>query len=52
MPAFTGATGGITRTAEPDPDPVEPVVPDPVEPPTPPSTGGGGRPLGPNEQIP
>lgn len=52
MPAFTGATGGITRTVEPDPDPVDPVVPDPVEPPTPPSTGGGGRPLGPNEQIP
>lgn len=51
-PAFTGATGGITRTVEPDPDPVAPVVPDPVEPPTPPSTGGGGRPLGPNEQIP
>lgn len=52
MPAFTGATGGITRTVEPDPDPVDPVVPDPVDPPTPPSTGGGGRPLGPNEQIP
>ncbi|MGA1851290.1 hypothetical protein VH570_10710 [Sphingobium sp. HT1-2] len=52
MPSFTGATGGITRTVEPDPDPVDPVVPDPVEPPTPPSTGGGGRHLGPNEQIP
>ena len=52
MAAFTGATGGITRTVEPDPDPVDPVVPDPVDPPTPPSTGGGGRPLGPNEQIP
>lgn len=52
LPAFTGATGGITRTVEPDPDPVAPVVPDPVEPPTPPSTGGGGRPRNPNEQIP
>lgn len=52
MAAFTGATGGITRTADPVPDPVDPVVPDPVEPPPPPQTGGGGRPLGPNEQIP
>lgn len=52
MAAFTGASGGITRTVEPDPDPVDPVVPDPVEPPNPPATGGGGRPLGPNEQIP
>lgn len=42
MPAFTGATGGITRTEDPDPDPVDPVVPDPVEPPPPPYTGGGG----------
>jgi hypothetical protein len=50
--AFTGATGGITRSADPAPDPVAPVVPDPVDPPPPPQTGGGGRPLGPNEQIP
>lgn len=52
MAAFTSATGGITRVVEPDPGPVDPVVPDPVEPPPPPSTGGGSRPLGPNEQIP
>lgn len=56
MAAFTSATGGITRSATPDPDPPAPVVPDPVEPPTPPSTGGsggGGRtPGNPNEQIP
>lgn len=52
MAAFSGATGGITRTGAPDPDPVDPVVPDPVEPPPPPQTGGGSRPLGPNEQIP
>jgi hypothetical protein len=52
LPAFSGATGGVTRTGGPPPDPVAPVVPDPVEPPPPPQTGGGGRPLGPNEQIP
>lgn len=52
MPAFTGATGGITRTDPPAPDPVDPPVPEPVEPPPPPPTGGGGRPLGPHEQIP
>ena len=53
MPAFTGATGGITRTAPPDPDPVDPPVPPPVDPPTPPSTGGGGwKPGNPHEQIP
>lgn len=33
---FTSATGGITRTAAPDPDPVPPVIPDPVAPPPPP----------------
>jgi len=42
LPAFTSATGGITRTEAPDPDPDDPVVPDPVDPPAPPSTGGGG----------
>jgi hypothetical protein len=53
MPAFTGATGGITRTSPPDPDPVEPPVPPPVDPPPPPSTGGGGwKPGNPHEQIP
>ncbi len=52
MPAYAGSTGGIIRTGTPDPDPVDPVIPDPVEPPPPPQTGGGGRPLGPNEQIP
>jgi hypothetical protein len=41
MPPFTGATGGITRTGLPAPDPPDPVVPPPVDPPTPPSTGGG-----------
>lgn len=50
--SFTVATGGITRTVEPDPDPVAPVVPPPVSPPDPPVTGGGGRPLGPNENVP
>lgn len=49
---FTAATGGITRVAEPAPDPVAPVVPPPVTPPAPPVTGGGGRPLGPNENVP
>ena len=53
LPAFTGAEGGIVRSAPPAPDPVDPVVPDPVDPPTPPSTGGGGGgPRNPNEQIP
>lgn len=52
LPAFTGATGGISRTVEPDPDPTDPVVPDPVDPPPPPPTGGGGRPGNPHEQIP
>ena len=54
MAAFTGATGGITRSGDPDPDPDPdpPAVPDPVDPPTPPSTGGGSRPRNPNEQIP
>lgn len=51
MAPFSGAEGGITRTAPPEPDPVDPEIPDPVEPPPPPSTGGGGRPLRPNEQI-
>lgn len=53
LPAFTGATGGITRADAPDPDPVDPVVPDPVDPPTPPATGGGGGRGGTGyEQIP
>ncbi|OHC93910.1 MAG: hypothetical protein A3H25_02810 [Sphingomonadales bacterium RIFCSPLOWO2_12_FULL_63_15] len=49
---FTAATGGITRVAEPAPDPVAPAVPPPVTPPDPPVTGGGGRPLGPGENVP
>ncbi|WP_341896452.1 hypothetical protein [Sphingobium sp. YR657] len=52
MAIFSGAQGGITRTGDPEPDPPAPVIPDPVEPPPPPQTGGGGRPLGPNEQVP
>lgn len=41
MAAFSGASGGITRTGAPAPDPADPVIPDPVDPPAPPSTGGG-----------
>lgn len=41
LAAFTTATGGITRVASPDPDPVPPVVPDPVEPSLPPDIFGG-----------
>lgn len=50
---FTGATGGETRTGEPDPDPVVPVPP-PPDPPAPPETTppGDGRPLLPYEEIP
>jgi hypothetical protein len=40
--AFTGSTGGITRTAPPAAPPADPVVPPVVPPPDPPSTGGGG----------
>lgn len=40
--AFSGATGGITRTAAPDPDPVAPTVPPPSEPEPDPDVGGGG----------
>lgn len=40
--AFTSATGGITRTGAPDPDPTPPVVPPPADPYVPPNTGGGG----------
>lgn len=40
--AFTSATGGITRTGAPDPDPTPPVVPSPVDPEDPPLIGGGG----------
>lgn len=40
--AFTTATGGETRTALPDPDPVPPTVPDPVPPPDPPVIIPGG----------
>lgn len=35
---FTSATGGVTRTEAPDPDPTPPTVPDPVEPPPGPDT--------------
>jgi len=38
--AFTGSTGGITRTGAPDPDPVAPVVPPVVPDPDPPVIGG------------
>lgn len=38
LSAFTAATGGITRTGAPAPDPTPPAVPDPVEPETPPDT--------------
>lgn len=40
--AFSGWTGGITRSAPPPPPAPDPVVPDPVDPPDPPYTGGGG----------
>lgn len=40
--AFTAATGGITRSGAPDPDPTPPVVPPPVDPPPKPPVGGGG----------
>lgn len=50
--AFTGWTGGVTRTSEPEPPEPDPVVPDPVEPPPEPSTGGGGGTRNPHEQIP
>ncbi len=36
--AFSSATGGITRTGAPGPDPTPPVVPPPVDPPEPPDT--------------
>lgn len=47
LAAFTSATGGITRTVAPDPDPPAPVVPPVVPPPTPPvviKPGEGKRP--------
>lgn len=40
LAAFTTATGGITRTGAPDPEPVAPTVPDPVEPALPPDIFG------------
>lgn len=40
--AFTAATGGITRSGAPGPDPTPPVVPPPVDPPPKPPVGGGG----------
>ncbi|GFM29271.1 hypothetical protein [Novosphingobium sp. PY1] len=42
LDAFTSATGGITRTSAPDPDPVAPTVPDPVPDPDPPVIIPGG----------
>ncbi|WP_157215860.1 ubiquitin-activating E1 FCCH domain-containing protein [Flavisphingomonas formosensis] len=39
--AFTGSTGGITRTAAPEPPPPDPVVPPVVTPPPPVVVGGG-----------
>lgn len=38
--AFTSATGGITRSGAPDPEPVAPTVPVPVDPPPPPDVFG------------
>lgn len=38
LAAFTAATGGVTRTEAPDPDPTPPTVPDPVAPDEPPVT--------------
>lgn len=40
MGAFVSASGGITRTVPPDPDPVPPVVATPVPDPDPPNLGG------------
>lgn len=40
--AFTGDTGGITRTGPPPAPPTAPPVPPPPPPPPPPPTGGGG----------
>ncbi|MEO7687719.1 MAG: hypothetical protein ABIS51_00430 [Sphingomonas sp.] len=40
--AFTGDTGGLTRTAPPAAPPTAPPVPPPPPPPPPPPTGGGG----------
>lgn len=42
LDVFAGATGGITRTAPPAPDPETPDVPPPAPQPEPPATGGGG----------
>lgn len=53
--AFTGSTGGITRSGPPTPPPADPVVPPVVLPPDPPVVGGGGGGGGsrdPYEQIP
>lgn len=47
--AFTGATGGTTRTSAPTPPPAPPTVPPPAAPYEPPPTTGTN---GPNEQIP
>ncbi|MDH7973686.1 hypothetical protein QH494_15955 [Sphingomonas sp. AR_OL41] len=40
--AFTGDTGGITRSGTPPPPPPPPPVPPPAPDPTPPPVGGGG----------
>ena len=42
LDVFTGATGGIVRTAPPAPDPATPPVPPAAPQPEPPATGGGG----------
>lgn len=42
LDVFTGATGGIVRTAPPAPAPETPPVPPPAPQPQPPATGGGG----------
>ncbi|WP_235522977.1 hypothetical protein [Novosphingobium sp. Leaf2] len=51
MPAFTGATGGITRTVTPDPPPPPPVVPPVVEPPTRPVVIKPGEPFRPDYGV-
>jgi len=53
LAAFTGADGGITRVAEPDPPPPPPTVPPPYVPPPPPSiVPPGGRGFSPDSEIP
>ena len=50
--AFTGDTGGITRTGPPPPDPTPPTVPPPAVTPDPPDLGGWGGTRPPGTEIP